>query len=161
MTIGTGRESPRTPSVRRSPEPVERALREGLIGSRVEEFQIEAELGRGGMGAVLRASDRLLGRSVALKVLGDHAGDHGLVRRFVVEAQLGAQLEHPNIVPFYELLATAEGRPAFAMKLVDGETLDEYLGECASSEARSRTAPYDLWSRLDRFLDQQLTFGID
>jgi serine/threonine-protein kinase len=131
---------------------VEHALREGLIGSRVEEFQIEAELGRGGMGAVLRASDRLLGRSVALKVLGDPAGDHGLVRRFVVEAQLGAQLEHPNIVPFYELLATAEGRPAFAMKLIDGETLDDYLGECASSEARSRTAPYDLWSRLDRFL---------
>jgi serine/threonine-protein kinase len=152
MAMGTGREPPRTPSVRRSPEPVERALREGLIGSRVEEFQIEAELGRGGMGAVLRASDRLLGRSVALKVLGDPAGDHGLVRRFVVEAQLGAQLEHPNIVPFYELLATAEGRPAFAMKLVDGETLDEYLCECASSEASSRTAPYDLWSRLDRFL---------
>jgi len=150
--MGTGREAPRTPSVRRSPEPVEHALREGLIGSRVEEFQIEAELGRGGMGAVLRASDRLLGRSVALKVLSDPAGDHGLVRRFVVEAQLGAQLEHPNIVPFYELLATAEGRPAFAMKLVDGETFDDYLGECASSEARSRTAPYDLWSRLDRFL---------
>ena len=40
MTIGTGRQPPRTPSVRRSPEPVERALREGLIGSRVEEFQI-------------------------------------------------------------------------------------------------------------------------
>jgi serine/threonine-protein kinase len=152
MTIGPGPDSPRTPSVRRSPEAVEHALREGLIGSRVEEFQIEAELGRGGMGAVLRASDRLLGRSVALKVLGDPAGDHGLVRRFVVEAQLGAQLEHPNIVPFYELLATAEGRPAFAMKLVDGETLDDYLGECASSEGRSRTAPYDLWSRLDRFL---------
>lgn len=151
MKRGTEREAPRT-MVRRRPEPVERALREGLIGSRVEAFQIEEELGRGGMGAVLRASDRLLGRSVALKVLGDASDDQGLLRRFVVEAQLGAQLEHPNIVPFYELLATAEGRPAFAMKLVDGETLDDYLSECSSSEATARRAPHDLWSRLDRFL---------
>src|SRR5262245_20450491 len=111
MKGGSGQSSPRTPSVRRSPEAVERALREGLIAARFEGFQIEAELGRGGMGAVLRASDRLLGRSVALKVLADPAPDQGLLRRFVVEAQLVAQLEHPNIVPFYEFLATAEGRP--------------------------------------------------
>jgi eukaryotic-like serine/threonine-protein kinase len=152
MTLPSVKQSARPPSVRRSPEPVERALREGLIGARVEGFVIEAELGRGGMGAVLRASDRLLGRSVALKVLGDSTRDHALLRRFVVEAQLGAQLEHPNIVPFYEFLATAEGRPAFAMKLVDGETLDGYLEECGSSAARARTPPHDLWSRLDRFL---------
>jgi serine/threonine protein kinase len=152
MTTGWRRAPTRTPSVRRSPEPVERALREGLITARFEGFQIEEELGRGGMGAVLRASDRLLGRMVALKVLGDTTEDQALLRRFVVEAQLGAQLEHPNIVPFYELLTTADGRPAFAMKLVDGETLADYLSECASSEARAVSAPYDLWSRLDRFL---------
>jgi serine/threonine protein kinase len=152
MTTGSQSAPPRTPSVRRSPESVERALREGLIAARVEGFQIEEELGRGGMGAVLRASDRLLGRMVALKVLGDPTQDQALLRRFVVEAQLGAQLEHPNIVPFYELLATAEGQPAFTMKLVDGETLADYLSECASSEARASSTPYDLWSRLDRFL---------
>jgi serine/threonine protein kinase len=152
MKMGTGQDSTRTPSVRRSPEPVERALREGLITSRVEGLQIEEEIGRGGMGAVLRANDRLLGRSVALKVLGEPTDDQGLLRRFVVEAQLGAQLEHPNIVPFYEFLATAEGRPAFAMKLVDGETLDDYLSACSSSPGQARRAPHDLWSRIDRFL---------
>ncbi|MEY4545572.1 MAG: hypothetical protein RL685_1767 [Pseudomonadota bacterium] len=132
---------------------MERALREGLLRSRVEGLHIEAELGRGGMGAVLRASDRLLGRSVALKVLGEATEDEqGQLRRFVVEAQLGAQLEHPNIVPFYELLTTSEGRPAFTMKLVEGETLDDYVQECSSSAQRALTPPYDLWSRLDRFL---------
>lgn len=132
---------------------MERALREGLLRSRVEGLQIEAELGRGGMGAVLRASDRLLGRSVALKVLGEPTDDEpGQLRRFVVEAQLGAQLEHPNIVPFYELLTTSDGRPAFTMKLVEGETLDDYVEECSSSAQRAHTPPYDLWSRLDRFL---------
>ncbi|HKO92454.1 MAG TPA: protein kinase, partial [Polyangiaceae bacterium] len=105
-----------------------------------------------GMGAVLRANDRLLGRAVALKVLAEPGDQEGLLRRFVVEAQLGAQLEHPNIVPFYEFLATAAGGPAFAMKLVDGETLDAYLDECSRSRERARTAPHDLFSRLDRFL---------
>jgi len=151
MTIQAGPGSTRNRSVQRSPEAVERALRDGLL-SRFEGFEIEAEIGRGGMGAVLRANDRLLGRSVALKVLADPADQQGLLRRFVVEAQLGAQLEHPNIVPFYEFLATAAGGPAFAMKLVDGDTLDAYLEECSSSPERARTAPYDLFSRLDRFL---------
>jgi len=151
MTIGAGPGSTRSRSVRRSPEAVERALRDGSL-SRFEGFEIEEEIGRGGMGSVLRANDRLLGRSVALKVLAEPSDQQGLLRRFVVEAQLGAQLEHPNIVPFYEFLATAAGGPAFAMKLVDGETLDAYLEECSSSPERARTAPYDLFSRLDRFL---------
>lgn len=101
---------------------------------------------------MLRARDRLLGRDVALKVLAEVPDGGGDVRRFVVEAQLGAQLEHPNIVPFYQLMATSQGRPAFAMKLVEGQTLHDYLSECASSPERARRAPHDLFSRLDRFL---------
>ncbi len=153
MTMQSRRVPSRASTVRRSPEAAERALRDGLLRPRVQGLQVEAELGRGGMGAVLRASDRLLGRSVALKVLSQPTEeDQGQLRRFVVEAQLGAQLEHPNIVPFYELLATDEGRPAFTMKLVEGQTLDDYIEDCALSDERARTAPHDLWSRLDRFL---------
>ena len=131
---------------------MEGALRSGKLASRLEAFEIEAEIGRGGMGAVLRARDRLLGRRVAVKVLADSSEERVLSRRFVVEAQLGAQLEHPNIVPFYEFLATADGQPAFAMKLVDGETLHAYLAKCAATADRGRSPPCDLFSRLDRFL---------
>lgn len=129
---------------------MERALSDGALEGRIDDFQLADELGRGAMGSVLRAHDRLLGRDVALKVLA--AADGGLLRRFVVEAQLGAQLEHPNIVPFYELLATPEGRPAFAMKLIDGETLESYISECSSAAERAQTPPHDLRSRLERFL---------
>src|SRR6476659_9012542 len=80
----------RDSSVRRSPEAVERALRDGRWLGRVEGFEIETEIGRGGMGTVWRARDRLLGRHVALKALGESSAEAGLLRRFVVEAQLGA-----------------------------------------------------------------------
>lgn len=152
MSIQTGPRSSRLSSVRRAPEPVERALRDGALSSRFEGFELEAEIGRGGMGSVLRARDRLLGRDVAVKVLADAPDESGQVRRFVIEAQLGAQLEHPNIVPFYQFMTTSQGRPAFAMKLVEGQTLFEYLSECASSPERARQPPHDLLSRLDRFL---------
>lgn len=141
----------RSSSVRRAPEAVERALLEGTL-SRLNTFELDCQIGRGGMGAVWRAHDRVLGRSVALKVMADASRSPGLLRRFVVEAQLGAQLEHPNIVPFYEFLKSESGEPAFAMKLVEGQTLHEYLARCAASHAESQRPPHDLLSRLEHFL---------
>ncbi len=137
----------------RSPERVERALRKGELTSYLENsFDVGPEIGRGGMGAVLSAQDRLLRRSVAVKVLTEGELGERTLRRFVVEAQLGAQLEHPNIVPFYELLATRDGKLAFAMKLVEGQTFSDYLDACAASAAAARSPPHDLHSRLERFL---------
>ncbi len=93
-------------------------------------YQILGEIARGGMGAVLRARDADLGRELALKVLlRPHRDDSHLCNRFVEEAQIGGQLQHPGIVPIYELGAFTDGRPFLAMKLVRGRTLAALLAE--------------------------------
>jgi eukaryotic-like serine/threonine-protein kinase len=93
-------------------------------------YQLFGEIARGGMGAVLRGRDPDLGRDLAVKVLlENHEGKPELVRRFVEEAQIGGQLQHPGIVPVYELGAFTDRRPYFTMKLVKGRTLASLLGE--------------------------------
>jgi hypothetical protein len=97
-----------------TPTPVERGGRYQLLG----------EIARGGMGAVLKGCDPDLGREVAVKVLLEsHEEKPEMLRRFVEEAQIGGQLQHPGIVPVYELGAFADRRPYFTMKLVRGQTL--------------------------------------
>ena len=67
-------------------------------------YQLLGEIARGGMGAVLKGRDPDLGRDLAVKVLLEaHRERPELVRRFVEEAQIGGQLQHPGIVPVYEL----------------------------------------------------------
>jgi serine/threonine-protein kinase len=88
------------------------------------------EIGRGGMGVVLRGRDPDLGRDLAVKVLlPKHQGDAGLERRFVEEAQIAGQLQHPGVVPIYELGRFTDHRPYFTMKLIKGRTLAELLAE--------------------------------
>jgi tRNA A-37 threonylcarbamoyl transferase component Bud32 len=91
-------------------------------------YQLFGEIARGGMGAVLKCRDPDLGRELALKVLlEEHRGDVALVRRFVEEAQIGGQLQHPGIVPVYDVGSFADHRPFFTMKLVKGHTLAALL----------------------------------
>ena len=93
-------------------------------------LQLLGEIGRGGMGAVLKCRDLDLGRDVAIKVLLEqHADNPDLLRRFVEEAQIAGQLQHPGVAPVYELGQFADARPYFAMKLVKGRTLAEVLSE--------------------------------
>ena len=80
-----------------------------------------AELGRGGIGRVLVAMDEHLGREVAIKELleeasGQGANDPELMTRFLAEARITGQLEHPNIVPVYELGRRADGRLYYTMR---------------------------------------------
>lgn len=93
-------------------------------------YVIGGELGRGGMGRVLKGRDPDLGRDVAIKVLGEDLSDNPImVRRFVEEAQIGGQLQHPGVVPVHELGVFADGRPFFTMRLVRGRTLAASLAE--------------------------------
>jgi tetratricopeptide (TPR) repeat protein len=86
------------------------------------------ELGKGGMGEVYRGRDPVLGRELAVKVLGAQClGDPDLAERFVAEAQVAGQLQHPGVVPVYALGRLADGRPYFTMKLVKGRNLAELL----------------------------------
>jgi eukaryotic-like serine/threonine-protein kinase len=95
-------------------------------------YRIDGEIARGGMGAVLKGRDPDLGRDVALKVLREDLRDNAdMVRRFVEEAQIGGQLQHPGIVPIYELGTFGDSRPFFAMKLVKGRTLAGMLEDRA------------------------------
>jgi serine/threonine-protein kinase len=101
-------------------------------GASIGRFQLLGELARGGMGAVLKGHDVDLGRDLAIKVLLEsHRGDPEVVRRFVEEAQIGGQLQHPGVVPVYELGTFPDRRPYFAMKLVKGRTLASLLQERA------------------------------
>jgi serine/threonine-protein kinase len=91
-------------------------------------YRIDGEIARGGMGFVLKGRDPDIGRDVALKVLRDDLRDNAdMVRRFVEEAQIGGQLQHPGIVPIYEMGVFRDRRPFFAMKLVKGDTLAKLL----------------------------------
>jgi serine/threonine-protein kinase len=113
-----GPEPPARPGSNAMPAPADRAGRLQLLG----------EIARGGMGAVLKGRDADLGRDLAVKVLLErHRDDPELIRRFVEEAQIAGQLQHPGIVPVYELGAFADRRPFFTMKLVKGRTLAEIL----------------------------------
>jgi serine/threonine protein kinase len=97
-----------------------------LSGTR---YELECEIGRGGMGVVYAARDRELDRRVAFKVL-----DSALAG----EAQLIARLEHPAIVPIYETGTLPDGRAFYAMKLVAGARLDHYLAGAPSLGERLR-----------------------
>jgi tetratricopeptide (TPR) repeat protein len=97
-----------------------------------DRYQLLGEIARGGMGVILKGRDPDLGRDLAFKVLkSELASRPAAVQRFVEEAQVGGQLQHPGVVPVYDLGRFADGRPYFAMKLVKGRTLAERLGERA------------------------------
>jgi serine/threonine-protein kinase len=96
-------------------------------------YLILGKLGYGGMGTVLRGRDPRFHREVAVKVLMDrHRADPEMTRRFVEEAQIGGQLQHPGIVPVYDLGALDDDRPYFTMKLIRGRTLADLLAERSS-----------------------------
>ena len=89
-------------------------------------YEALAEVGRGGMGVVRIARDALFGREVALKQLIEQDAPH-LTARFLDEARVTAQLEHPNVVPVHDLGVIPGGGVFFAMKMVRGKTLAEIL----------------------------------
>jgi serine/threonine-protein kinase len=110
-------------------------------------YQLFGEIARGGMGAVLKGRDADLGREVAVKVLLEaHRGRAEHLWRFVEEAQVAGQLQHPNVVPVYDLGRLPDGRLFFAMKLVKGRTLAKLLAE--------RSAPADDRPRFLKVFEQ-------
>src|SRR5262249_37484323 len=100
-----------------------------LIGERLaSRYEIVAEIGRGGMGAVYRARDPFLSREVAVKLLPRTALTPDAEERFRREAQLVAQMDHPAIVPIYDI-GRHEGGLFFVMPVVRGTSLRTYLKE--------------------------------
>jgi len=94
---------------------------------RIGHYKIVSELGRGGMGVVLKAHEESLNRFVAIKLLGDHLEeDAEYVERFVREAQSAAALSHPNIVQIYAI-SEDEGHHYFVMEYVHGTSVQRMI----------------------------------
>ena len=102
-----------------------------LSGTR---YELEGEIGRGGLGVVYAALDHQLQRRVAIKVLDSTLP----ALRLEEEARVIASLEHPAIVPIYETGTLPDGRVYYAMKLVAGQRLDRYLNAQVSLSERLR-----------------------
>jgi formylglycine-generating enzyme required for sulfatase activity/serine/threonine protein kinase len=111
-----------------------RLARRGPVAKR---YRMQGEIAHGGMGAILRAWDEDLRRPIAMKVAlgkasrdgpnGDALEDRSRLARFLEEAQVTGQLEHPGVVPVHELGLDDEGRVYFTMKLVEGRHFGEVL----------------------------------
>lgn len=122
-------------------------------GMRLGRYHLMAEHARGGYGSVWRATDTRLGREVALKQLsGGFARHADLRRRFVNEARVTARLEHPGIVPVYDV-ANLEDDPTFyAMKLVRGKTLAEAIQQAHELPAGNSDRTVEQQRLLSAFL---------
>jgi serine/threonine protein kinase len=116
------------------------ALQQRLTQVLAPGYAVEAEIGRGGMGIVYRAKDTRLKRTVAIKLLPPELAYRDEIRsRFLREAEMAAQLSHPNIVPIYSV-DEKDGCVYFIMAFVDGETLAQRLsvrGRLGIVEART------------------------
>lgn len=121
-------------------------------------FRLLGLLGEGGMGRVLLARDPDLQREVALKVLRERKKRKAeLIDRFLGEARLTAQLQHPNIVPVHELGVTEDGTLFFVMKRVQGESLARVLRRMSKERGSSESA-----RRRRRLIDgfRQICFAV-
>jgi serine/threonine-protein kinase len=94
----------------------------------VDRYVERSVLGEGGMGRIHLCHDTRVGRDVAMKVLRQRYAKHpDTVARFVREARIQGQLEHPSIVPVYDLSRTPDGRISFTMKRVHGKTIEQII----------------------------------
>jgi len=140
----------------RSVEVAISAEREPLRGP--ERYRPIVEIGRGGMGRILRALDTEIGREVALKVMlrGTRAPDNE-VRRFWMEVQSTGQLEHPSIIPIHDVARLPTGELFYVMKLLSGRTLANVIAGLRAGDAAT-VAEFTRVKLLTVF--QQIAFAV-
>ncbi len=140
-------DEPRRPADRRTQRP------EPLSSGKSRYERIET-IAQGGMGAVQLARDRDLQRYVAYKhIRSSRADEDGALDRFLFEAQITAQLDHPNIVPIYSLDTDEPTALGYAMKLVQGRTLAELITRARADAIRGHTVEqHSLPRLLEHFL---------
>ena len=100
-----------------------KATRASMTRVQAERYKVLSRLGKGGMGEVMAVRDDLVGREVALKRIRRTDPSDRLIARFLREAMVQGRLEHPSIVPLYDIGRDAAGLPYFTMKKLSGTTL--------------------------------------
>jgi serine/threonine-protein kinase len=129
-----------------------------ITGDIEERYEELGSIGKGGMGEVLLARDNQLLRKVAIKVLRDEVSSAAALSYFLREAQITAQLDHPNIVPLYTVKKPDSGRKnvSFVMKLIKGKSLFDVIARARQVYAADPKAELDpelrLKARLEYFL---------
>jgi serine/threonine protein kinase len=119
-------------------------------GTTVAGYRVEALIGRGGMGAVYRASEEGLGRKVALKVIAPElAQDERFRERFLRESRIAASLDHPHVIPIYQA-GDEDGLLFLAMRYVEGSDLAKVVAEDGALEPKRAV---DLLSQIAEALD--------
>ncbi len=123
-----------------------------LVDQAGRKYDIGRKVAAGGMGAILQAKDLNIRRTVAMKVLLDpkRARDDQILR-FIEEAQITGQMEHPSIVPVHELGVDSSGNVFYTMKFIKGDNLDKILAGIKDGDAEL-IAKYPLNSLLNIFL---------
>ncbi|MCA9556633.1 MAG: serine/threonine protein kinase, partial [Myxococcales bacterium] len=99
-----------------------------------DRYEVEGEIARGSMGIIKKVHDLALRRSVALKQLRPDCTVPGASTRFLDEARITAQLQHPGIVAVYEIGVGSDAMPYFTMQLVEGRTLGQLLTAVSAGE---------------------------
>src|SRR3954470_11501446 len=127
-------------------------LQQRVVAAIGQQYELDQEIGRGGMSVVFRARDRRLNRLVAIKVLPPElAYDPAIRTRFTREAQTAAQLSHAHIVPIYDV-GEKDGIAHFVMALVTGGNLAELL-------AREPRQPIEAARRILREIADALAYA--
>jgi eukaryotic-like serine/threonine-protein kinase len=126
-----------------------------LISSNTKQRYVEREeIGRGGCGVVVRAFDRQMQRDVVIKrVLAGDTGSRETIRRFLNEARITGQLEHPGIVPVHEIASDeSDGTPFYVMKWLKGQTLSQVIRDFHATEqgAAKRQKLHELLNRFSQ-----------
>ncbi len=129
-------------------------LGEAKLSGGIDRYTNRGLLGRGGMGEVRLVRDRDLGRKIAMKIIrADRVLVPGVLTRFVREAQACAQLEHPGIIPVYDIGRLPDGRIYFTTPVVHGQTLSDFIKQVHDASPEDAWAPADSGWNFHRLID--------
>ncbi|MGL4420102.1 MAG: serine/threonine-protein kinase, partial [Gemmataceae bacterium] len=130
-----------------TPPPQRQLMIPAVNPAPAERYELLEEIARGGMGILIRTYDHLLNRVIVIKVLrAELAGCELSECRFLREARINSQLQHPGIVPVYDVGRFTDGRPYLTMKYVAGDTFETTLAR--------RSGPWDQQPAMLRILIQ-------
>jgi len=123
-----------------------------LTSRNSKKYRIEQTVGSGGMKTICQAEDRDIGRKVAIAEMRPKLnGNESKINRFIQEARITANLEHPNIVPVHELGKNSDNSPYFVMKMLSGEPLSMVIDKL-KNKTKGYAKKYNLHHRLRIFI---------